>query len=1042
MPADEQEDKIPVNFIIKVYETKALAEEGDELNALYVFDNGIDNESSTASNPTIANGSQFIQGTTTSDTTNKLVDSAAKFGSRLLGKTVQDSASPANTATITAVDSSTQLTLSSDIMGNSEFYSILEPGFYYTYTKYFYRIEASDVVAGFVIDWDDGEDNSEEKANRQTIMLDYPNTYAVVEHTYTKHGKFFPMIKTISVDGFHSKYYSPFDRNTEARTKSLETQPLGQGQNDFSIISLDLQGSQGTTPRIPSFAPANYPPTAILKVDRKSVFSGIDNDIITATNLVGYAFVPRAGDTLTSYTDAIEVIYETTKDIVLKETIGASSALKDTNCIFPSDTSTNGNLTKVLSVKIIKLSEGTITSSNKLGPDERVHIMLTSGTAAIDDDVVTTVSLGNPLQTLDRPGFSVLADGSYSQTKNSNVSISTFMFDTDKLNNYSTSTDPFIFPNIQAGTDVIGIEEGGTNLLDQIEPTIRVSYAHKFNLHAGTSGSGRIFKEGHLINNDTKRFYDFERCIKLQVEDSSASTRKDSATFFDTNNQANSGSDTAEAVDDSETAIDVDDGTDFAVNQVIAIDSEFMLITSISTNTLTVVRGYQDTTAASHNNNTDIFILANNGKYGDGQTFSQIKHYRNDTYKNYNTPTAIEAGGLLLYANNTNPDSLGTAGQERWTNRVEMNSVNYSNYSSSTTAGDPALVFGNTGVAIDGSTEKNKTELSVTQAEGHTKRATNYVLVCQEEKFEKLFFRMSNNIGIRSLNGDIHDDVTAADLQMKMTVYYAGRVTKNSSSYEWKPLPFVDTTTRDGKEASSLNTSGHISFEAPDDWGKIKSSDLPWSDTASLPVIDNDSGSEDPHALWTDNLYGILIAISANLGDGGNKDRIRCNNIYPADTAHSSIIKVVDPHHKSLNDIAITQNITLKKSGKYTEITDRFGRSEIRKIGANGGKVTFGGVELNGEYATQKKLLNLYQRKATPVYLDIERTGRSNEFLRVYGVITSMSEDYPVGLQHPKFGIEMSVEFVSEFDSNGAPIGEGYLMSLGGEILDEPKYLL
>jgi len=1032
MAADEQEDKIPVNFIIKVYETKALAEEGDELNALYVFDNGIDNDVNTTSNPTIANGSQFIQGETTSDTTDKLVDSAAKFGSRLKGKTVQDSTG--NTATITAVDSSTQLSLGSDIMGNSEFYSILEPGFYYTYTKYFYRIEASDVVAGFVIDWDDGEDNSEEKANRQTIMLDYPNNYAVVEHTYTKHGKFFPMIKTISVDGFHSKYYSPFDRNTEARTKSLETQSLGQGQNDFSIISLDLQGSRGTTPRIPSFAPANYPPTAILKVDRKSVFSGIDNDIITATNLVGYAFVPRAGDTLTSYTDAIEVIYETTNDTVIKETIGASSALKDTNCIFPSDTSTNGNLTKVLSVKIVKLSEGTITTSNKLGPDERVHIMLTSGTAAIDDDVVTTVSLGNPLQTLDRPGFSVLADGSYSQTKNSNVSISTFMFDTDKLNNYSTSTDPFIFPNVQAGTDVIGIEEGGTNLLDQTEPTTRVSYAHRFNKTAGTA-----FREGHLINNDTKRFYDFERCIKLQVEDSSASTRKDSATFFDTNNKANSGSDTAEAVDGSETAIDVDNGAHFAVNQVIAIDDEFMLITSISSNTLTVVRGYQDTTAATHNNDTDIFILANNGKYGDGQTFSQIKHFRNDTYKNYNTPTAIEADGLLLYANNTTDDSAGTAGAERWSERVEMNSVNYSNYSSSTAAGDPALVFGNTGVS---SGAKNKTEITVSIGEGHTKRATNYLLVCQEEKFEKLFFRMSNSIGIRTLNGDIHDDVTAADLQMKITVYYAGKVTKNSSNYEWKPLPHVDNTTREGKDASSLNTSGHISFEVPDDWGKIKSSDLPWSAGNNLPVDSDDTGSEDPNTLWTNNMYGILVAISANLGDGGNKALIRCNNVYPADNAHTAIIKVVDPHHKSLNDIAIAQNISLKKSGKFSEINDRFGRTEIRKIGANGGKVTFGGVELDGDYATNKKLLNLYQRKATPVYLDIERTGRSNEFLRVYGVITSMSEDYPVGLQHPKYGIEMAVEFVSEFDSNGAPIGEGYLMSLGGEILDEPKYLL
>ena len=230
---------------------------------------------------------------------------------------------------------------------------------------------------------------------------------------------------------------------------------------------------------------------------------------------------------MTGYSGAIEVIYETTNDTVIKETIGASSALKDTNCVFPSDTSANGQLTKVLSVKIVKLKEGTITSSDALGPDERVHIMITSGTAAITDDVVTTVSLGNPLQTLDRPGFSVLADGSYSQTKNSNVSISTFTFDTDKLNNYATSTDPYIFPNIQAGTDVIGVQEGGTSTLDQEESTLRVHYAFRFN-----SNNDTTFKESHIIDNDTKRFYDFERCIKLQVEDSSGSTRVYQAKFY------------------------------------------------------------------------------------------------------------------------------------------------------------------------------------------------------------------------------------------------------------------------------------------------------------------------------------------------------------------------------------------------------------------------------------------------------------------------------------------------------------------------------
>ena len=36
MAADEAEDKVPINFVIKVYETKELAEEGNDNNALYL----------------------------------------------------------------------------------------------------------------------------------------------------------------------------------------------------------------------------------------------------------------------------------------------------------------------------------------------------------------------------------------------------------------------------------------------------------------------------------------------------------------------------------------------------------------------------------------------------------------------------------------------------------------------------------------------------------------------------------------------------------------------------------------------------------------------------------------------------------------------------------------------------------------------------------------------------------------------------------------------------------------------------------------------
>lgn len=57
---------------------------------------------------------------------------------------------------------------------------------------------------------------------------------------------------------------------------------------------------------------------------------------------------------------------------------------------------------------------------------------------------------------------------------------------------------------------------------------------------------------------------------------------------------------TSEALDTSETGVDVSAGTAFAVGHTILIDSEQMYVTAISGNTLTVVRAANGTTAATH----------------------------------------------------------------------------------------------------------------------------------------------------------------------------------------------------------------------------------------------------------------------------------------------------------------------------------------------------------------------------------------------------------------------------------------------------------
>ncbi len=55
------------------------------------------------------------------------------------------------------------------------------------------------------------------------------------------------------------------------------------------------------------------------------------------------------------------------------------------------------------------------------------------------------------------------------------------------------------------------------------------------------------------------------------------------------------------------TTVDVDDGTIFTVSDMIQVEDEIMLITAISSDALTVERGYFGTTAATHDDTTTVY---------------------------------------------------------------------------------------------------------------------------------------------------------------------------------------------------------------------------------------------------------------------------------------------------------------------------------------------------------------------------------------------------------------------------------------------------
>ena len=66
-----------------------------------------------------------------------------------------------------------------------------------------------------------------------------------------------------------------------------------------------------------------------------------------------------------------------------------------------------------------------------------------------------------------------------------------------------------------------------------------------------------------------------------------------------------------EALDNSETAVDVDQGELYRVGHVIRVESEQMYVSAVAADTLTVTRGYAGTTADTHADNTPVNILFN-----------------------------------------------------------------------------------------------------------------------------------------------------------------------------------------------------------------------------------------------------------------------------------------------------------------------------------------------------------------------------------------------------------------------------------------------
>lgn len=132
---------------------------------------------------------------------------------------------------------------------------------------------------------------------------------------------------------------------------------------------------------------------------------------------------------------------------------------------------------------------------------------------------------------------------------------------------------------------------------------------------------------------------------------------------------SDSGTNAAEDIDNSETDINVGIGTKFIASQMIQIGTENMYIQSISSNTLTVRRGQDGTSAVAHDNGDDIYIV--NAKKSDTYTELSSKTLEFSVAGNvFNYPRQLQ----IIPASKIN---FGTALDFTDAGFVDYDSINY-----------------------------------------------------------------------------------------------------------------------------------------------------------------------------------------------------------------------------------------------------------------------------------------------------------------------------------------------------------------------------
>ena len=209
----------------------------------------------------------------------------------------------------------------------------------------------------------------------------------------------------------------------------------------------------------------------------------------------------------------------------------------------------------------------------------------------------------------------------------------------------------------------------------------------------------------------------------------------------------------AEAIDGSETAIDVDEGAYFFVGDLIRVDDEIMEVTGISSNTLTVIRGTHGSSAASHSDNTAIELPFFNAfvdfdKYSVAQTDGSGK---------------FKAMNFFSFGRNTdgggNQESMGVNNIAIKFYSQGFQEIGLSNITSSTSSGLAVSTEYKFNITVDGGSVFSNLTFT-TDSSDVTFGGTNGIINKIQDALDEQFYTAGSNlfekkVTVSIVNGDV-----------------------------------------------------------------------------------------------------------------------------------------------------------------------------------------------------------------------------------------------------------------------------------------------